>query len=83
MSLLHAGNAWPGKELYIVTESHDHQQLTEGNIVAVVDDPKQNSWLLRISDMTLHSLTGKSDQYVHLKKVDSSTDKALQGEVGR
>lgn len=70
-SVLHAWNASPGRTKYVVTESHDHKYLTKGNVVVVVEDPQNNNWLLRLSDMSLHHLTGQSDQYVHLSRADS------------
>jgi hypothetical protein len=68
-SSLHAGYAVPGMRRYVVTDAHYSKGLTEGNIVVVVEDPKSNNWLLRLSDLSLHHLTGQSDQYVHLEPV--------------
>lgn len=71
-STLHAGSIWPSRKQYVVTDAHHHKNLTEGNIVLVVEDPKNNNWLLRLSDMSLHHLTGQSDQYVHLEPVPAA-----------
>lgn len=72
-SAIHAGNVSPSRILYTVTESHDHESLTEGNVVVMVEDPRFKNWLLRLSDMTLHPLTGRCDQYVHLSPLKSPT----------
>lgn len=71
-SSLHAGDAVPGPRRYVVTDAHHHKNLTEGSIVVVVGDPKSNNWLLRLSDMSLHHLTGQADQYVHLEPVPAA-----------
>lgn len=80
-SAIHAGNVYPSRSWYTVTESHDHESLTEGNVVVMVEDPGLNNWLLRLSDMTLHPLTDRCHQYVHLSPFKSPAPAGSAGLV--
>lgn len=64
-----AGSVAPGVREFFITETHGHAHLQRGDLVVMVEDPRSNNWLLRLSDMTLHHLKGQADQYVHLKSV--------------
>lgn len=64
-----AGSVAPGLRWFLVTEPHGHDKLQVGDVVLVVEDPRACNWIFRIKDMTLHSLTGKFGQYVHLKPI--------------
>lgn len=62
-----AGKVVPSKEPLIVTDSHEHLTLKDGDTVIMVESPNLTKNLLfRCSDATLHVLADPADQYVHL-----------------
>lgn len=69
MTELCANNVAPSKIQYAVTFTHGHKNLCVGDVVMLVETPKFNNVLLRLSDNTLHDLQGQSEQYVHLKPI--------------
>lgn len=64
----HAGITEPGPTVYRVTFAHEHNTLKEGDLVRVTEDPRvaPERWLSKCSDGSLHFLTGRDDQFVHL-----------------
>ncbi len=62
-----SGCVEPSTQCYVVTEAHRHNSIKEGDEVVVIVTPDSaRNYLLRLSDMTLHSLQDSNDQYVHL-----------------
>ncbi len=66
---LDAGNVPPSLRRYRITIPHDHETLRTGDVVVMTETPSLDNLLLRESDMTLHNLRDKSDQYVHMEVV--------------
>lgn len=65
---LSAGSVAASSRRYVVICTHRHLGLKIGDIVVMLETPRPrfDNYLLRVSDMTLHSLEDESDQYVHL-----------------
>lgn len=61
-----AGCVVPSPARYRVTFTHQHKTLNEGDVVVMVEAPNHVNLLLRESDMTLHRLQDRFEQYVHL-----------------
>lgn len=66
--MIDARSIGPSPKRYVVTWPHGHTTLATDDVVVLVYAPGYNNLLLRPSDMTLHSLAGISEQYVHLKE---------------
>jgi len=67
--MIDAGNVAPSSKRYRVSWAHKHKTLSMGDIVIMAVTPRQDNFLLRLSDFTLHWLSDDSDQYVHLEEV--------------
>jgi hypothetical protein len=63
---LSAGEVEPSPRRYAVAYLHAHETLAVGDIVVVSVNTKSENVLIRLSDMTLHEISDKNEQYVHL-----------------
>lgn len=64
-----AGQVPPSKKTYRVVYAHSHPFLFNEDVVVMVETPDLQNLLLRLADMTLHSLADGHGQYVHLQEV--------------
>jgi hypothetical protein len=71
----HAGELAPSKKRYVIEDAHDHPTLKDGQVVVLVEGPKLENMLIRVSDMTAHHLWDRCQQYVHLRP-EKATDEA-------
>lgn len=67
-----AGKVVASPKQYKVSCVHDHKSLEMGDVVVMVETPRLEMFLLRVSDMTLHSLEDSNDQYVHLVEMGAT-----------
>ena len=76
MKTLDAGSVEVSDRRYVVTWPHEHNTLKAGDVVVMVVTPQARNLLLRLADMTLHSLEDGYDQYVHLDESSNAGGEA-------
>lgn len=64
----HAGELTASCSKWVVTDTHQHPSLQPNDIVVMVVTPGLQNYFLRLHDMTLHSISGLWDQYVHVRQ---------------